>query len=367
MTLYSKIRRDLIMTKTLQRKGDGRVIEMTEDEIRKDVEEGTNDAADRGEIPPLTRDEIEHVVDIYTRPERIVSVEPGSEVVLSHDEGTVKINAGVCGGAGLGIDCGRMVASELYERALGADIIEYGHIDYSWKPIRPLVADERILVERTLLVTTAPFLYGAMPNLGLYTQPDGPFPNPTELLNKGKINEARESGEGMIEHAVNDMVYIAGGIYEAGADAINFDTTGAFGDLDFAAALQAAEILKKKYPGICIEMGMAGEFVLGIHGAVTYDGVRLAGLWPHQQVKLAEKAGVTIFGPVVNIVTSRSCPWNIARVITFAKACVQESQIPIHSNMGMGVGGVPLSDTPPVDAVTRASKAAVEICKLDGL
>jgi dimethylamine--corrinoid protein Co-methyltransferase len=33
----------------------------------------------------------------------------------------------------------------------------------------------------------------------------------------------------------------------------------------------------------------------------------------------------------------------------------------------MGVGGIPLSDTPPVDAVTRASKAAVEICQLDGV
>ena len=32
------------------------------------------------------------------------------------------------GGAGLGIDYGRMVAPELYERALGADIIELNRI-----------------------------------------------------------------------------------------------------------------------------------------------------------------------------------------------------------------------------------------------
>lgn len=355
------------MARILQRFGDGYLHEMMEAEIEKDIEEGTNDAASRAKIPPLSEDEKKHVFDIYTRPERVVSVELGNEVVLSHDEGTVKINAGVCGGAGLGIDCGRLVASELYERALGADIIEYGHIDYSYKQVRPILADERILVERALLVTTAPFLYGAMPNLGLYTQPDGPFPNPTELLTKGMIKEARESGEGMVEHAVNDIVYIASGIYEAGADAINLDTTGAFGDLDFLAALTATERLKKKYPDICVEMGMAGEFILGIHGAVTYDGVRLAGLYPHQQVELAEKAGVTIFGPVVNIVTTRSCAWNMARVLTYVKACVEKSKIPIHNNMGMGVGGVPLSDTPPVDAVTRASKAAVEICRLDGI
>jgi dimethylamine--corrinoid protein Co-methyltransferase len=33
----------------------------------------------------------------------------------------------------------------------------------------------------------------------------------------------------------------------------------------------------------------------------------------------------------------------------------------------MGVGGVPMVISPPVDAVTRASKAHVEICRLDGL
>ncbi|MCK4697498.1 MAG: [dimethylamine--corrinoid protein] Co-methyltransferase, partial [Dehalococcoidia bacterium] len=58
---------------------------------------------------------------------------------------------------------------------------------------------------------------------------------------------------------------------------------------------------------------------------------------------------------------------NISRVITYVKACTKASQIPVHNNMGMGVGGIPLSDTPPVDAVTRASKAAVEICQLDGV
>jgi dimethylamine--corrinoid protein Co-methyltransferase len=35
--------------------------------------------------------------------------------------------------------------------------------------------------------------------------------------------------------------------------------------------------------------------------------------------------------------------------------------------MGMGVGAVPVTDHPPVDIVSRASKAMVEICRLDGL
>ena len=35
-----------------------------------------------------------------------------------------------------------------------------------------------------------------------------------------------------------------------------------------------------------IQVGMAGEFVLGMHGLLEYDGVRLAGLWPRAQMEL---------------------------------------------------------------------------------
>jgi dimethylamine--corrinoid protein Co-methyltransferase len=163
------------------------------------------------------------------------------------------------------------------------------------------------------------------------------------------------------------MIYVGSEMYEAGADGINFDTTAAAGDAEFCAALRAVEVLKKKYPAMCIEMGMASEFILGMHGEISYDGVRLAGLFPHQQRRLAEKAGVTIFGPAINIVTNRSLPWNLARSITFTKACCEDSGIPIHADLGMGVGGVPLTLTPPVDAVSKASKATVEIARLDGL
>jgi dimethylamine--corrinoid protein Co-methyltransferase len=206
-----------------------------------------------------------------------------------------------------------------------------------------------------------------MPNLGLYSQPDGPFPNPSELLPDGKIDEARASNEAAVEDAVKDILYASGAMYESGADGINLDTVGAAGDADFQASLIATQKLKEKYPDMCIELGMAGEFILGMHGELAYDGVRLAGLYPHDQVKLAEKAGVTIFGPVVNTNTSESCPWNLARAITFIKACCEVANIPIHVNMGMGVGAVTVNDHPPVDTVSRASKAMVEICRLDGL
>jgi dimethylamine--corrinoid protein Co-methyltransferase len=206
-----------------------------------------------------------------------------------------------------------------------------------------------------------------MPNLGLYSQPDGPFPNPAELLPLGKIDEAQAAYEAAAEEAVKDMLYASEKMIASGSDGVNLDTVGGAGDADFFAALIAARRLKERYPAICIELGMAGEFVLGMHSELEFDGVRLAGLYPHDQVKLAQRAGVTIFGPVVNTNTSESCPWNLARSVTFVKACCEVAEIPVHVNMGMGVGAVTVNDHPPVDVVSRASKAMVEICRLDGL
>jgi dimethylamine--corrinoid protein Co-methyltransferase len=187
------------------------------------------------------------------------------------------------------------------------------------------------------------------------------------LLPQGKITEAQTSYEDSVEHAVRDIVYVSSALHEAGADAIILDTVGAAGDADYLAALKATEELREKYPGICIELGMAGEFVLGMHGEMTYDAKRLAGMYPHEQVQVAQKAGVTIFGPVVNTNTNESSPWNLSRAITYMKACCEVANIPVHVNMGMGVGAMTVHDHPPLDVASRASKAMVEICRLDGL
>ena len=55
------------------------------------------------------------------------------------------------------------------------------------------------------------------------------------------------------------MVFVGSELYEAGADGINLDTVGGTGDPDFKAALLTTEKLKKKYPEICVEIGMAGD------------------------------------------------------------------------------------------------------------
>ena len=348
------------MEKIRTRFGDGSPVELSADEVRRDLEEGTREAAERGNIPGLCKEELQHLFDVFKSPYNFVSVEPGNEVVLSYDAGTLKIRR-------VGVNVDRIQALQIYEKLFGADTMELCHVDYSFKPIKPIVTMEQPILEQALLPTHIPLFYGAMPNLGLYSQPDGPFPNPSELLPQGKIDEARASNEAAVEDAVKDILYASSAMYESGADGINLDTVGAAGDADFQASLIATEKLKEEYPDICIELGMAGEFILGMHAELEYDGVRLAGLYPHDQVKLAEKAGVTIFGPAINTNASKSNPWNLARAITFIKACCEVATIPIHVNMGMGVGAVTVNDHPPVDTVSRASKAMVEICRLDGL
>jgi dimethylamine--corrinoid protein Co-methyltransferase len=279
---------------------------------------------------------------------------------MTYDGGTNKL-------ARLGIGLGRLQVLQIYERCFGADTTELSHADYSFKAVKPILREEVPVMQQAQLLMVAPVFYGAMPNLGLYTQPDGPMPNPVELLPQGKIKDAQEAYEGIIELAVKDMVYVASALYEAGADGINFDTVGGSGDPDFKAALLASEMLKKKYPHICIEVGMAGEFVLGMHGDIHHNGVRLAGLYPQEQVKLAQDCGVTIFGPAINTVTTKSIPWNLSRVITYTKSCVEAAKIPVHANMGMGVGAMPVCMAPPIDMASLASTAMVEICRLDGL
>ena len=348
------------MGKIMTRMGSGLPVEMSESQLMEDLTGGAEDAADRGKIPALPEEELNYLFDLFTATDRFLSVESGREIVLSYDASPLKLIRAA-------VDVHRIQSLQIYEKLLGADTLELGHVDYSFKPVKPILGTEQTVLEQALMVTHPPLFYGAMPNLGLYSQPDGPFPNPSELMPMGKIAEARDSYEKAVEDAVKDIVFVSSAMYESGADGINMDTTGAAGDADFLAALRATEVLRQKYPDICIELGMAGEFILGLHGELDYNGKRLAGLYVHDQVTLAQQAGATIFGPVVNMKSTRSCPWNLSRAITFIKACCEKASLPIHVNMGMGVGGVPLTNHPPVDVTSRASKAMVEICRLDGL
>jgi len=337
------------------RMGDGSMVHMSRSDIEAEVRAGVEAAVKRAKTPPLAEDEIEHLVDIYASPSRFTGVDIGTEVVLSYD------------GSGVGTFTARLQDLQMYEQCFAADLVELCHGDYSFKAVKTIAAYEAQSMRDAQLALTVPVQYGAMPNLGLYCRPDGPVPNWAELLPLGRFDEARAGQEEAVELAVTDMVNVGVDLAEAGADGIDFDTAGAAGDADFLATLRAAEALRARYPEFGIEIGMAGEFVLGMHGELEYDGMRLAGLWPRDQLRVATKAGAHMFGPAVNVNTSKSAAWNVARAVTLVKPCMDETTIPIHMNAGMGVGGVPMTSYNPVDAVSRASRACVDILRLDGL
>ena len=335
--------------------GDGSLVAMTPSEIRADAEAGSEIGAKRAKAEPLSAAEIDHLVDIFASEAKFSAVDIGDEVVLSFD-GSGNLDSGT-----------RVDELYSYQSHRGADMLELFAIDYSYKAIKTILSFEAQAMKNAQLNLIAPLQYGAMPDLGRYSRPDGPIPNWSELLPLGRIAEAREAQEEAIGHAVADMVFVADGMWAAGADGLDFDTAGAAGDGDFLAALTAIETIKGKYPDVGIELGMASECVLGMHGELTYKGRRLAGMWPKDQMKVAQEAGATVFGPAVNVNTTKSVAWNVARACAIIKPCMAEAEIPIHPNVGMGVGGVPMSPYPPADATSRVSRALVDILRIDGL
>ena len=348
------------------RMGDGERVEMASEAVRADIAAGTADAAEWGGVPELTDEDRERLFDILAEPGRAVSVHPGEEVIVTDDGATMSFYSGQDGG-GVGIPLSRAQAVLTYERACGADTTSMGHSDYSYKPVKPIINFEAGDYYNISMNTTAPFLYGAQPNMGLYYRPDGPCPNATELMPAGKIREAldaQEEASGLLEE---DLVYVGRRLAEAGLEGINFDTCGSAGDADLLATLRAVRRLKEMVPDLPVIMGSSGEFVLGMHGSVVFDDTRLAGLYPQDQVKLATAAGASIYGLAVNTSTTKSLPWNLSRSVTFLKATTAGADILVHANVGMGVCGIPMMEQPPIDAVTRVSKTLVQIGKADGL
>ena len=339
----------------IARLGDGSAVALSRSELRAELEEGTQAAVARAKLPPLELHELEHLLDIFASAARFSAVDIGDEVILSFD------------GTGTPQQGSRVDALLQYEQCFAADTCELYHIDYSYKAVKTIVGAEQQAMKEAQERVTIPVHYGAQPDLGRYSAPDGPCGNWSELLPQMRIADARAAQEEAVELAVEDMVHVATAMWEAGADGVNFDTAGAAGDGDFLATLTAVERLRAAHPEMGIMVGMSGELVLGTHGQLEYRGTRLAGLRPAGQLEVVQQAGATVFGPAVNVNTSRTVAWNIARALTFMKPCMAVARIPVHANVGMGVGGVPMNAFAPVDAVSRCSRACVDILRLDGL
>jgi len=348
------------------RMGDGELVGMPAEEIEADILAGSREAAQNAEIPELSAAERQTLFEIMAEPSRAVSVMPGREVIVTDDGCSMSFYSGQDSG-GIGVSLSRMQAVLTYERACAADTTSLGHSDYSFKPVKPIINAEMNEYYSTSLMTTAPFLYGAQPNMGLYFQPDGPHPNPADLLPLGKIREAQTVQEAAAAQLREDLVYVGLKLNSVGCEGLNLDTAGSAGDADLLAALEAIEELSRSAPDLPIILGGAGEFVLGMHGEIKFKDRQLVGMYPHDQARIAEAAGASIFGVAVGTSTNESLAWNVARAVTFVKEAVTAVDIPVHVNVGMGVGGVPMMEAPPIDSVTRASKSLVEIGKADGL
>jgi dimethylamine--corrinoid protein Co-methyltransferase len=337
------------------RLGDGSLVEMTRAEVEADLCAGSEAAVRRAKVEPLVQDELDHLLDIFTSPARFTAVDYGDEVVLSFD------------GSGNSDLAAPVIEQLVYQNHHGADMIELWHHDYSYKAVRTVLSFQTQMLKDAQLQTVVPLNYGAMPDLGRYSQPDGPAPNWSELMPLGRIGVARAAQLEAVAHLDRDMWGVAEAMVAAGADGLDFDTAGAAGDADLLATLRTARRVRSTWPHIGVEIGQAAELVLGMHGELEYDGVRLAGQWPLGQLRAVTAAGATIFGPAVNINTTKSLAWNTARACALVKPVTAEATIPVHMNAGMGVGGVPMTPYPPADATSRASRALVDILKLDGL
>ena len=137
------------MGKIMTRLGSGYPVEMSESQLMEDLTAGSEDAADRGKIPPLSEEELKYLFDLFNSTDRFLSVESGKEIVLSYDASPLKIIRAA-------VDVHRVQSMQIYEKLLGADTLELAHVDYSFKPVKPIVGTEQTVLEQTLMVTHPP-------------------------------------------------------------------------------------------------------------------------------------------------------------------------------------------------------------------
>lgn len=348
------------------RMGDGRRVEMTRKELQNDIEAGASEAANKAKVPDITDDEKDHLLEIFTAPERVVSVRPEDLIVMSTDVApdTIMMNYSEYGG--VGIPTSTTTANMVAERAVGLDCVMNAFRGGNAKGSSVSIIQVQQEIEALLMNSIAPLIAITMPNMGAYYKPDGPFENCGDLMAAGKIEEGLKTYEEIIPSSIRDVYFVAEMASRIGADAINIDTTAAAGDAEFLAVLNATEKITKE-TGMSVAINMANHFVMGMHGGLKYDGKTLAGMMPHEQIKVAAKSGATIFGPVVNTNTKKSVAWTVAKTVAIMKECSRVADIPIHPNLGMGVCGAPMVEIAPIDAVSRAAKALVEVGHADGI
>ena len=336
------------------RMGDGSLVRMTRAEIEADIHAGVEAGAKRAKVEPLGDDEIAHLLDIFASRARFSAVDIGDEVILTSD------------GAGSQDAGSRINDLQIYEQIVCTDTVELYHHDYSFKAVKPILPYEQETMRQAQLLLTVPLRYGAMPDLGRYTSPTGRAQLVGAAAAGPHRRGARGPGRGRRGSPPRTSCTSPRACTRPAPTA---STSTRWGRPATPTSWPPSRRSRhpRPLPGLGIQFGMASEFVLGMHGELEYDGVRLAGLWPPTSCGWRPEAGATVFGPAINVNTGKTLAWNSARALTIVKPCMAAATIPVHLNVGMGVGGVPMHVSPPLDAVSRASRACVDILQLDGL
>jgi len=330
---------------------------MTKDEIRTDLEQGSKHAAERARIPELTDDQIDHAINIICEPVKLVALKHGDEVLQVQEYGSD------------GRDFSSKETGVWIAERHGYDTYEMGDANFSFPFVKQIAYAEARCMQHIQMMSIIPCFYGAMPNLGAYYQSQaGKWPSPEKLIRAGKLNEAREVQVQAATNMKEDIVYMGKMMEKAGADGLDYDTSAAYGDAEFWGVLKSVEQLSEECPLLPLEICMSGEMIFGMHGDIRYEGNRLAGMWPHEQGKMLEKAGASLWGAAILVNTMKSFPWNLGKALTFTIKC-QEVNIPNMINLEMGVGAIPMTNfgSEPLDVVARAAKAMIEIGKVDGI
>jgi len=118
-----------IDAKVVTRMGDGTCVERTGNELRADIEDGVRQGAKRAKVPPLTAEEIDHLLEIFASEARMTGVPLGDEVVLSCD-----------GSTGLRLS---KLDSLAEAECVGGDLCELQQDDYSYQWVKTAVAGEQ--------------------------------------------------------------------------------------------------------------------------------------------------------------------------------------------------------------------------------
>ena len=231
---------------------------------------------------------------------------------------------------------------------MGGDLCELQQDDYSYKAVKTAVAGEQRRMQEAQYRLTIPVQYGAQADLGRYSAPDGPVPNWSQLMPQGRIAEARAAQEEAARRSraghVQGRVGAVGG--RRRRRRLRHQRRRRRRRSARRAQHGATPACRLPRPG---HRGRHGVGVRARHARRARVRRREAGrrLWPAGPA--APAAGLPAppsSGRRSTSTRRQTWPGTWRGRSTIIKPCMEVAEIPVHLNVGMGVGGVPMHPFP---------------------